>query len=111
MRGSEGEFVAPPDIISTSYWNAGTVDRTTLLDTQRGRLAAVETTRIGLDNIVAGGRQIPATHYRTAGDLNLDVWYSTAGQWVKLAFDVRDSAVEYVLDPAADGSTLVTTDG
>ena len=111
VRGSEGEFVAPPDIISTSYWNAGTVNRSTLLDTQRGRLATVETTRIGLDNIMAGGRQIPAIHYRTAGDLNLDVWYSMADQWVKLAFDVRDSDIEYVLDPAADGSTLATTDG
>ena len=34
-----------------------------------------------------------------------------ADQWVKLAFGVRDSDIEYILDPAADGSTLAITDG
>jgi hypothetical protein len=109
VSGSGGSFTAPADIMPSSYWHADTVNRDVLLHTQRGELYPIETRTVGTETIEAGGRSIQAQRYRMTGTLQVDAWYSEAGQWVKLAFTVRDTDVEYVLDPGSGGAPTVIT--
>lgn len=103
--GAEGSFLAPPDILPTSYWDARTVQQTRLLDSQHGRLLNVQPAFVGAD-LLSGG--VPARRYRLTGDLDLDLWYSGAGEWLKIAFQARGAEVTYArrepgLDSGASG--------
>lgn len=97
VDGSSGRFTAPAETLSATYWRAETIDQQRLLDTQYGRLADVRSRRLTEQVIEAAQRQVVADRYRTEGDLDLDVWYSPAGQWVKLAFEARGATVDYTL--------------
>ncbi len=109
VEGSGGSFMAPADIMPSSYWHADTVNRDLLLHTQRGNLQHVETRPAGVETIEAGGRMIAARRYRMTGTLQVDAWYSEANQWVKLAFAARGSTIDYVLDPGSAGAPTVIT--
>ncbi len=108
VDGNEGRIAAPADIIPTSYWNAATVERSQLLDTQKGRLLTVANRMVNREALTLGGRNVPARHYRMTGDLEVDTWYSEPGQWVKLAFSARGAEVEYAL---TGGASAVATAG
>jgi hypothetical protein len=100
VAGSEGEFMAPPDIIPTSYWDSRTVERGQLLDTQRGGILEVDVDRVAKERVRMGDKDVDAVRYRITGDLEVDLWYSEGDErWAKIAFDARGAAVEY--DPAA----------
>ena len=60
VEGSSGSFVAPADIMPTSYWNAETVTEDRLLDTQRGRLIDVQIAPAGAEIVVMDGRPVNA---------------------------------------------------
>lgn len=95
VEGADGAFLAPPDIIPTSYWNPATVEQSRLLDTQRGRLLEVAIEPSGVDVIAAGPSNVPVRRYAVTGDLNLDLWYTEHGEWAKIAFEARGSAIDY----------------
>jgi len=92
VTGSEGDLLVPPDILPTSYWNARTVQQTRLLDSQQGRLLEVKPKLVGE---AALDSNVMARHYRISGDLDLDLWYSPSGEWLKTAFQARGAAVSY----------------
>ncbi|MGF1591632.1 MAG: DUF6134 family protein [Kiloniellaceae bacterium] len=92
VTGSGGEFLAPAEILPTSYWNPRTVAQTRLLDTQHGRLLDVAPRLLG-EELLDGGEA--ARRYRLSGDLDLDLWYSPDGEWLKTAFETRGAAVSY----------------
>ncbi len=95
VEGSSGRFLAPADVMPTSYWNPRTVERTRLLDTQRGRLIRVEIAPSGLETIAMAGRPVEARRYKVTGDLTLDLWYTAAGEWAKTTFEARGAEVAY----------------
>ena len=92
VEGSSGSYLAPDTVIPTSYWNVQTIHQTQLLDTQRGRLLAVQIVRRGKERL---GPALTARRYSMSGDLNLDIWYSDAGEWAKIAFEARGAEVSY----------------
>ena len=98
-RNGDQERAEGP-ILPTSYWRAETVSATRLLDTQRGVFREVATTPVAEETVSVDGRPVAATRYRMAGALDLDLWYSQAGQWVKLAFSARGVDISYALDGA-----------
>lgn len=106
VLGSSGRFLAPADVIPTSYWNPETVARNRLLDTQRGRLIDVEIVPAGAESVLIAGAPVNAQRYRMTGDLELDLWYATdaewAGEWAKISFEARGAEVVYAReDPAS----------
>lgn len=109
--GVEGDFVAPADVMPSSYWNIGTVDQTRVLDTQRGRMIDVATEQVGEETIEAAGTIVRANRYRMTGTLTVDVWYSYTGQWVKLAFNARGRDIEYTLATLDSGQSTLATGG
>lgn len=100
IRRNDTQERADGPILPTSYWRAETVSATRLLDTQRGVFRDVTTTPVGEETVSVDGRPIAATRYRMVGALDLDLWYSQAGQWVKLAFSARGVDISYALDGA-----------
>ena len=90
--GAEGDFVAPAGIIPTSYWNPLTTKQQRLLDSQHGRLLAVNPIFVEAETLAGG---LLARRYRLSGDLDLDLWYSGEGEWVKIAFEARGAEVSY----------------
>lgn len=96
VEGADGRFIAPANILPTTYWHPDTVDQNLLLDTQHGRLLSVSATPKGVDVINAAQEQLPAQRFTLDGDLDVDLWYDPTGDWMKIAFSVRGSEIDYV---------------
>lgn len=96
VEGADGRFLAPAGILPTTYWHPDTVEQDTLLDTQHGRLLSVSSTPKGTDVIEAASAQLPAERFALEGDLEADLWYDPSGDWMKIAFSVRGSDIDYV---------------
>ena len=97
VDGWAGRFHVPADTLSSSYWNPETIFRSKILDTQRGYLMDVDTEWLGEETVEAGSGPVAANRYRITGDLTMDIWYSNAGQWVKLDFATRGTTISYRL--------------
>jgi hypothetical protein len=95
VTGSGGEFIAPNDIMTTSYWQARTMEQDQLLDTQHGKLVSVQSREHSREILHWGKHKLPAKHYQVRGELDLDIWYDDAGNWVKLLFKARGSEIIY----------------
>ena len=91
----DGTELLPADIVPTSYWNARTLEGGELLNTQTGELVEVNLSKRGMDTLEIGGRQIDAQRYRMYGDLDLDLWYAADNEWVKIAFEIAGTQVNY----------------
>jgi hypothetical protein len=95
VEGSGGTFLAPADVLPTSYWNSQTVERTELLDTQSGRLIQVAIAPAGVESIKIADRTAKARRYQVTGDLTLDLWYTAEGEWAKTSFQARGAEIVY----------------
>lgn len=82
--------MAPADTVPTSYWNPVQTQSRPLLDSQVGRLLAVE--RVPL----APGR------WKLQSDLNLEIAYSPDGCWSRLSFHRKGSDFLYVPQALAE---------
>lgn len=97
VDGWSGRFSVAADTLSSSYWNPETIYQSRILDTQRGYLMDLDTEWLGREQVLAGGRPTEADRYRVTGDLEMEIWYSDPGQWVKLDFFARGSTISYEL--------------
>ncbi len=95
VDGSGGRFLAPADVMPTSYWNPKTVEMSRLLDTQHGRLIEVEIAPAGVESVAFAGQPVEARRYSMTGDLTLDLWYTQQGDWAKTSFEARGASVVY----------------
>jgi hypothetical protein len=83
IEGRRGRILAPPDIVPSHPWNHEVIDRTLLFDIQRGRLQEVRITPAGTETIAVAGRKVEARKYRISGDLERELWYDAAGNWLR----------------------------
>lgn len=95
VSGSGGTFMVPADVMTTSYWQRASMERSELLDTQKGVMIKVTTTPMGMERVKLGGGEVKAQRYESKGDLNLTLWYDEQGRWVKLRFTARGSEIVY----------------
>jgi len=96
VDGSSGRFVAPSDVVPTSYWHENMLSRRPWLDSQEGKLIHLEIDTLPRGEATSGPAVLHSA-YDITGDLRLRVWYGLAGDWTKLRFQARGSNVEYVL--------------
>jgi hypothetical protein len=91
VEGSQtARYIAPPQTYPTTYWNKVMLqDR--LINSEDGRLFTVTPRPLGEEDVRQAGNAIRARHYRIDGDLMLDLWYDTMGQWAHLVF-IKDGA-------------------
>jgi hypothetical protein len=83
IEGRRGRIEAPPTVVSNHPWNHEVIDRTLLFDTQRGRLQEVQVSPAGTEMITVAGHEIAAQKYRISGDLERELWYDAAGNWLQ----------------------------
>jgi Family of unknown function (DUF6134) len=83
IKGRRGRIEAPATIVSNHPWNQEVVERTLLFDTQRGRLQKVQVIPSGIEAITVAGRVVEAQNYRITGDLERELWYDEAGNWLQ----------------------------
>ncbi len=69
-----------------------------MLNTQTGEIADVTLTKRGTETIEVAGNGLQAQRYRMYGDLDLDLWYAADREWVKIAFEIGGTQVDYVRD-------------
>ena len=103
VEGSNGSFMAPAQIIPTSYWNPATLEQKQLLDTQSGRLVTVAIEPLGEETVAMAGLPVPARRFAMTGDLTLDLWYTARGDWAKIAFNARGTEIDYRRDAPLPG--------
>ena len=95
VESSSGSYVAPLNVVPTSYWNIALVDRPQLLDTQSGRLITVDVTNLGGETIAVAGQTVETMRYDVSGDLDAKLWYTASGEWAKFTFEGRGGEVVY----------------
>jgi len=74
---------APSDILVASYWKEPDAKRVgrqvRLLDSDKGNQFQATVSRVGSETVTIDTREIPTTHYRFRGDVQVDVWYDRDG--------------------------------
>jgi len=89
VAGSAGEATLPECVMSFAYWNPAFLDQGRLLNTQNGEFLDVEISPPVAEPLTVRGEQRPAYRYRLeAGELQLDLWYSTNKEWLALESEV-----------------------
>lgn len=83
---TNGKNVTLPSCISTfAYWDKSFLQHSQLLNSQTGEYLDVKVEDLGKQTIVVSGRSVEADSYKlNADDLDIELWYSSGGQWLGL---------------------------
>lgn len=85
LRGPKGPKVLPGCAMTFAYWNPKMLEQKQLINPQTGEWQAVNIKRMGTENIKLGEKTTTAYRYKLTGEkLDIDLWYSTAMQWLAL---------------------------
>lgn len=98
------EASLPECVMSFAYWNPSFLEQSTLLNTQDGEYLEVEFSEPVFEELQVRGGQLPSYRYHlAAGDLKLDLWYSSDRRWLALESEVRGGRMlRYELDDQAE---------
>jgi len=90
VDGSAGEQTLPDCVMSFAYWNPAFLRQERLLNSQDGEYLEVEVSQPVAEWLQVRGERRPAVRYRVqAGELSLDLWYSTDDEWLALESEVQ----------------------
>lgn len=96
LTGSGGDLTADGGLYPTTHWNSGVIGSTEVINTITGKINAVTMENRGVKSITTNTGKRPATHFAYQGDLSTEVWYDSAGKWVKMRFPGKDGVmIEY----------------
>jgi len=99
VSGPAGAFAIPGVIMPTTHWDMRIVNENEVLNTTNGKLNHVNVVKGKVEQIAMANGKIDATHYVYTGDIQAEVWYDSAGHWVKLRFLGKDGTpVEYICE-------------
>ncbi|HEX9172767.1 MAG TPA: DUF6134 family protein [Telluria sp.] len=90
VTGSAGEATLPGCVMSFAYWNPAFLEQPRLLNSQDGEYLDVQVSPPVAESLEVRGEPRAAYRYRLeAGELRLDLWYSTEREWLALESEVR----------------------
>ncbi len=96
LTGSGGEFTAPGNLYPTTHWNSDVIGSTQVINTITGKINDVELQNRGTSTVITKHGELQANHFAYQGDLTTEVWYDSAGKWVKMRFPSKDGVmIEY----------------
>jgi hypothetical protein len=76
---------------SFAYWDLDKLRDTRLLNPQTGEYLPIDIERVGRESIEVDGRSVDAERYSlNAEGLDLDLWYTPEGEWLKLTSNVEE---------------------
>ena len=99
----------PALMMSTNYWRLppATAGKFSILESDNGKIYAVELQRVGPDEVVVGSQKILCTRYRLSGDAAADLWFDTRNRLVRQQTVEQGHATELRLTRLVDSA--VTT--
>lgn len=97
IDGPKGRFLVPAETLPTSYWHPDTIHQTKLIDAGKGRVFEVVVAAGEMETVEAAGRAVEARRYVVTGNLNMTLWYTDDGHWVRTAFTMKGSDIELEL--------------
>jgi hypothetical protein len=106
IDGRRGRILAPATIVSNHPWNHEVIDRTLLFDAQRGRLQEVLVMPAGTETVTVAGRAIEAQKYRITGDLERELWYDDAGNWLRSRLEHKGAKITLTRQSVPRPATL-----
>ena len=90
VSGSAGTASLPECVMSFAYWNPVFLQQQRLLNTQDGSFLDITVSPPVQDELVRNGEPQSAVRYRLdAGEIQLDLWYSGASEWLGLESEVE----------------------
>ena len=94
VEGSDtSPYIAPDDALPTTYWNFRML-LGPMIGVQNGTLARPKVTEKPVEPVrLASGAETAARCYSLTGDIDLDLWYDAAGNWISMRFTVGDGSV------------------
>lgn len=86
VLSGDSELTSLPECVSTfAYWDASFLSRRQLLNPQTGEYVTVTVQELGRQPLKVRGADVTARRYRlTAREIELDLWYSEADEWLAL---------------------------
>ena len=81
-------------IMSTSYFDPNFVRQQNLISSQDGRLLEVEVAYLGAEQVPDIIGSVEAHRFRLTGNLEIDIWYTEDGRWVRTEFS-RGGVLSY----------------
>jgi hypothetical protein len=85
VRGSRGAATLPACVRTFAYWDPRLLTGPRLLNSQTGEYQPVMLTREGPEGVKVRGQLLAAQRYSLrAPKLEIDLWYTAAGDWVAL---------------------------
>jgi len=95
-----GPFIASASTLtSNSLWTPAVLEQDTLVDAQHGGVIGVSARKFADEQIVIGGRQVPATRYTFITPyLAGSIWYDAENLWVRGEFERDGAKIQYQLD-------------
>jgi hypothetical protein len=85
VRSARGAESIAGCVKTFAYWDKAFLAERRLLNSQTGEYQPIAVTRTGLQDITSGGRPVSAARYEIrAPRLSIDLWYSSAGDWLAL---------------------------
>ena len=96
IDGVKPGVTAPVDTVSSHPWNVDVVDRNLLFGMKDGRLLQVDVDPAGEEIIAVGDTSIKARKYVVSGDIERELWYDQAGNWLRWRLESRGNVVDIV---------------
>jgi hypothetical protein len=94
IDGVEPGVSVPADTVSSHPWNARVVDRELLFGMKDGRLLQVDVEAAGVEMIDVGDKAIKARKYVVSGDIERELWYDQAGNWLRWRLESRGDMID-----------------
>ncbi|MGI9451371.1 MAG: DUF6134 family protein [Geminicoccaceae bacterium] len=96
IDGVKPGITAPVDTVSSHPWNINVVDRNLLFGMKDGRLLQVDVEPAGEEVIDVADKSIKARKYVVSGDIERELWYDQAGNWLRWRLESRGNVVDIV---------------
>jgi len=105
LENSTGNSILPGCVMTFAYWNPAILSQQRLLNAQTGEYLDVSVQQLGEKSLHLQGRAVPALHYRIrTGESDIELWYSSDGDWLALSTATSGGELRYHRVPAAAGN-------
>jgi len=105
LENSTGNSILPGCVMTFAYWNPAILSQQRLLNAQTGEYLDVSIQQLDEKPLQLQGRAVPALHYRIrTGESNIELWYSSDGDWLALSTATSGGELRYHRVPAAAGN-------
>jgi hypothetical protein len=86
IEGPEGRAETSASAFPTHPWNPAIVKGALQMDTKTGKVLAVSVAPAGGEVVEVAGKPVQTSKYLVSGDLERELWFDAAGNWIQLRF-------------------------